>query len=74
MMWWQEDILFAGKCSAHGGYGKKAHAVYFGGGQDNLGDKLYMERSSGKWGRGQDFLCHIEKGRMHILPGKRQGS
>ena len=59
MMWWQVEILFAGQCSAHGGYGKKAHAVYFGGGRENSSKKLGMDRRGGKQGGGQGLLCNI---------------
>ena len=48
MMWWRAEIAFAGRCSAHGGDGKKASAVSFGGVQDNSGGRLEMDRSSGK--------------------------
>ena len=47
-MWWQVEIEFAGQCSAHGGDGKKARAVSFGGDQENSGEPLDMDISSEK--------------------------
>ena len=47
-MWLRVEISFSGQCSAHVGIGKKACAVFFGGGQKNLGEPLEMDRSSGK--------------------------
>ena len=47
-MWWRVENTFAGRCSAHSGYGKKSCVVYFGVVQDNSGDTLVMERISGK--------------------------
>ena len=47
-MWWWVEIVFVGRCSAHGGDGKKACTVFFGGGQDNSGKQLEIDRISGK--------------------------
>ena len=73
-MWYRVEIESAGRCSAHGGDGKNALAVSFGGGRGNSGDKLEMYRSSVKYVRGQGLLCQREKESIHRLPIKRRGS